>query len=289
MANYLPSFSSWSTSGAISNRVVTSDGTGIDFDMGSESSYIYAEFSTDANLVGKTLQIDSSEFSCSTSQSSGTGLWVRIRLYESNLSDYTYYSFSTSGKISSSDIDLGLLNFPLLIDIPITCPKVRIYIRSEYDGGVSETNLKHVTIRNFSATVYEESIGPVEPSDFVDLHKVMASHLPTSAPDDNNIHLYYTMNSSGYVNQYISTKNGLIKPVNKGVSIIPNQGLTDTEKANARQNIDTISIRGGEFKGTVQAYNSSTHYADGQIRNIFLSDSEPTASDGENGDIWIIY
>ena len=34
---------------------------------------------------------------------------------------------------------------------------------------------------------------------------------------------------------------------------------------------------------------SNTNYTTAQVRNIILSTSEPTSSDGSNGDIWIVY
>lgn len=34
---------------------------------------------------------------------------------------------------------------------------------------------------------------------------------------------------------------------------------------------------------------ASTNYSTAKLRNIILSTSEPTAADGNNGDIWIVY
>nr|DAE27324.1 MAG TPA: hypothetical protein [virus sp. ct8MV80] len=45
---------------------------------------------------------------------------------------------------------------------------------------------------------------------------------------------------------------------------------------------------GGTLTGIVAAQ-SNTDYTTKQIRNVILSTSEPTSSDGANGDIWIKY
>lgn len=47
------------------------------------------------------------------------------------------------------------------------------------------------------------------------------------------------------------------------------------------------SITAGSMTGKVIA-NNNTDYSK-QVRNITFSTSEPTASDGANGDIWIVY
>ena len=45
---------------------------------------------------------------------------------------------------------------------------------------------------------------------------------------------------------------------------------------------------GGTLTGALVAQNNS-NYTTKQVRNVILSTSEPTSSDGENGDIWIKY
>ena len=51
---------------------------------------------------------------------------------------------------------------------------------------------------------------------------------------------------------------------------------------------DALSKSGGTLTGIVAAQ-SNTDYTTKQIRNVILSTSEPTSSDGANGDIWIKY
>lgn len=49
-----------------------------------------------------------------------------------------------------------------------------------------------------------------------------------------------------------------------------------------------LNISGGTMTGQLVAQ-SNTSYTTRQVRNIILSTAEPTSSDGENGDIWIVY
>lgn len=51
---------------------------------------------------------------------------------------------------------------------------------------------------------------------------------------------------------------------------------------------DALPKSGGTLTGIVAAQ-SNTDYTTKQIRNVILSTSEPTPSDGANGDIWIKY
>ena len=51
---------------------------------------------------------------------------------------------------------------------------------------------------------------------------------------------------------------------------------------------DALPKSGGTLTGIVAAQ-SNTYYTTKQIRNVILSTSEPTSSDGANGDIWIQY
>lgn len=45
---------------------------------------------------------------------------------------------------------------------------------------------------------------------------------------------------------------------------------------------------GGTMTGALVAQ-TNTNYTTRQVRNMIMSTSEPTASDGQNGDIWIVY
>lgn len=49
-----------------------------------------------------------------------------------------------------------------------------------------------------------------------------------------------------------------------------------------------VDINGATMLGALIAQ-SNTNYSVGQVRNIYLSTSEPTTNVGNNGDIWIVY
>ena len=60
--------------------------------------------------------------------------------------------------------------------------------------------------------------------------------------------------------------------------------------ANAASNglRNKLNISGGTMTGKLIAQNN-TDYTVKQVRNIFISTSAPTSSDGDNGDIWLVY
>lgn len=49
-----------------------------------------------------------------------------------------------------------------------------------------------------------------------------------------------------------------------------------------------IGINGGTMEGALIAQ-SNSNYTQRQVRNIILSTTEPSAGDGQDGDIWLIY
>lgn len=57
---------------------------------------------------------------------------------------------------------------------------------------------------------------------------------------------------------------------------------TDSKTAN------TAKTTGATFTGTLVVNGAST-LTTGQARNIYCSTSEPTSSDGQIGDIWLVY
>lgn len=58
--------------------------------------------------------------------------------------------------------------------------------------------------------------------------------------------------------------------------------------ANTSSIAGKVSKSGDTMTGVLVAQ-SNTSYTTKQVRNIFLSTSAPTSSDGDNGDIWIVY
>ena len=47
--------------------------------------------------------------------------------------------------------------------------------------------------------------------------------------------------------------------------------------------------KAGDIMTGVLVAQNNTQYTTKQVRNVILSTSEPTSSDGANGDIWIVY
>ena len=74
-----------------------------------------------------------------------------------------------------------------------------------------------------------------------------------------------------------------IPDVSKYVSVSDTEEEVTTEITN-----NYVSANGDTMEGILVAQNN-TAYTTKQVRNIFLSTSEPSASDGDNGDIWFVY
>ena len=69
--------------------------------------------------------------------------------------------------------------------------------------------------------------------------------------------------------------------------IMTTDGVThDLKDATARTT--KVNKSGDTMTGQLVAQNNVA-YTTAQVRNIILSPSEPTSTDGANGDIWIVY
>ena len=69
--------------------------------------------------------------------------------------------------------------------------------------------------------------------------------------------------------------------------IMTTDGVThDLKDATARTT--KVNKSGDTMTGQLVAQNNVA-YTTAQVRNIILSTSEPTSTDGANGDIWIVY
>ena len=72
------------------------------------------------------------------------------------------------------------------------------------------------------------------------------------------------------------------------------QGKALNESINSLQSdinilqTNVMGINGGTMKGALIAQ-SNSNYTQRQVRNIILSTTEPSAGDGQDGDIWLIY
>lgn len=84
------------------------------------------------------------------------------------------------------------------------------------------------------------------------------------------------------VNNLTSTATNV--PLSAAQGKVLNDKLTTTTTAAS----NAIPKSGGTLTGALVAQ-SNTNYTTKQVRNVILSTSEPTSSDGANGDIWIKY
>ena len=88
----------------------------------------------------------------------------------------------------------------------------------------------------------------------------------------------------GHTADYFATATGLAG-VNSKVSAMQSDITTaKTDITNLKS--DKLNISGGTMTGALVAQNN-TNYTTKQVRNIFISTSDP--SGGSNGDIWIKY
>ena len=78
----------------------------------------------------------------------------------------------------------------------------------------------------------------------------------------------------------MQTSVGQISGISESVTTLESEvSVLDSEK---------LDVSGGTLTGALVAQ-SNTNYSVRQVRNIIISTSEPTSSDGQNGDIWLVY
>lgn len=90
-----------------------------------------------------------------------------------------------------------------------------------------------------------------------------------------------------------STQANVPLSANQGKILNDKITSNDTSILSLENNISSLNSskldkNGGTLTGILTA-SSNTSYTTKQVRNIFLSTSEPVSSSGSNGDIWIIY
>ena len=88
----------------------------------------------------------------------------------------------------------------------------------------------------------------------------------------------------GYTADYFATATGLAS-VNSTVSAMQND-ITTAKADISNLKTHKMDISGGTMTGALVAQNNA-NYTTKQVRNIFISTSDP--SGGSNGDIWIKY
>lgn len=89
--------------------------------------------------------------------------------------------------------------------------------------------------------------------------------------------------TSDATDQPLSAAQG--KALNTSISTLSSQVAQLPTDAEVSAKLDKS---GGTMTGQLKAQNN-TAYTTGQVRNIFLSTSEPTSSQGANGDLWFVY
>lgn len=82
------------------------------------------------------------------------------------------------------------------------------------------------------------------------------------------------------LNEKITTSDGTVTTLSGNVSTLQTNVTSLTN--------NKMDKSGGTLTGALVAQ-SNTNYTTRQVRNIVMSTAEPTASDGQNGDIWIVY
>ena len=96
--------------------------------------------------------------------------------------------------------------------------------------------------------------------------------------------------TSDATDQPLSAAQG--KALNTSISTVSDQVSTLSSQVAQLPTDAEVSAKldksGGTMTGQLKAQNN-TAYTTGQVRNIFLSTSEPTSSQGGNGDLWFVY
>ena len=88
----------------------------------------------------------------------------------------------------------------------------------------------------------------------------------------------------GHTADYFATATGLAS-VNSNVSAMQSD-ITTAKTDIANLKTDKMNVSGGTMTGALVAQNNA-NYTTKQVRNVFISTSDP--SGGESGDIWIKY
>ena len=88
----------------------------------------------------------------------------------------------------------------------------------------------------------------------------------------------------GHTADYFATATGLAG-VNSKVSAMQSD-ITTAKTDITNLKTDKMNVSGGTMTGALVAQNN-TNYTTKQVRNVFISTSDP--SGGESGDIWIKY
>ena len=156
----------------------------------------------------------------------------------------------------------------------------------------TSATLTGITIGN---TNYAVSAGGGEPDAYLKSASASGNTLTIVPKTGSNIVFTPT-----FTEQHIGDVVSVGATVNSGLSIggttaNPTVGVasthklpTTTEWADKANDAEVVHKSGDTMIGQLVAQNNIA-YTTAQVRNIILSTSEPTSTDGGNGDIWIVY
>lgn len=186
-----------------------------------------------------------------------------------------------------------------VINIPISIASVDNLV--VYVNGLLMTSGVHYTATTTSITLmsYYPTVGDI--FTFIGSTTDPGTNTDVQATD---VLFQDTTNYEGCSNVYdalesIATKEGnLESQVSTLSETVSSQGSTMQSHADSstlhlstsdRDTLDNaLPKSGGTMTGALVAQ-TNTNYTTRQVRNVIISTSEPTSSDGQNGDIWIVY
>lgn len=153
------------------------------------------------------------------------------------------------------------------------------YIAS--DTGTAYVCIKAVT-GTASASSWEKAGSSTDVTNFVTAHDTTGGVTETVPETFGGHTVSEFVLKTNVVNNLTSTSTDVPLSAAQGKALNDKVSTAQTTANNA------LPKSGGTLTGVVTAQ-SNTNYTTKQIRNVILSTSEPTSSDGANGDIWIKY
>lgn len=153
------------------------------------------------------------------------------------------------------------------------------YIAS--DTGTAYVCIKAVT-GTASASSWEKAGSSTDVTNFVTAHDTTGGVTETVPETFDGHTVSEFVLKTNVVNNLTSTATNVPLSAAQGKALNDKISTINTTASNALQK------SGGTLTGALVAQ-SNTNYTTKQVRNVILSTSEPTSSDGANGDIWIKY
>ncbi len=148
---------------------------------------------------------------------------------------------------------------------------------------INGNNVYAQNIQNISGTLALTSDIPSTYSDFTDV------------ASKNHTHSEYLTSSAlnGYATEiYVGSVIGSLTYSSVGAlssaTVIPSTYSDVGAASVSHTHNEYVPYDGGIMIGQLVAQNNIA-YTTAQVRNVILSTSEPTSTDGNNGDIWIVY